>query len=398
MAFRFATGISTAESPLRAAEEAAGIAAGAIPDAKTDLAFLFVSPSHAASIGKIAARVRARLEPATLLGCTANGVIADGREIEEGPAVAVWAAAMPGVTVRGFAARVRGEGEEAHVEGFPEFVPDEKESPALLLVVDPFSFPADGFLRALADRCPTLPVLGGMASGAGAPGQNRLLLDEEILEDGAIGALLAGPIEVRTVVSQGCRPIGRPLVVTKGEGNLVQELGGKPALERVKEVLDSLGEKERRLARNALHVGLVIDEYRSAFERGDFLVRNLVGLDPKSGALVIGDRVRRGQTIQFHVRDAASADEDLRALLEREAKGREASPPAGALLFTCNGRGTNLFAAPDHDASMVRRIAGAIPLAGFFAAGEIGPIGAKNFLHGYTASLALFYDRARGRG
>ncbi|HET6205091.1 MAG TPA: FIST N-terminal domain-containing protein [Planctomycetota bacterium] len=395
MPFRFATGMSTEKDAVRAADEAAGKAAGSLGGSRSDLAFLFVSPLHAPSIGEIGARVREHLRPATLLGCAANGVIADEREIEQGPAVAVWAAAMPGAAVQGFAARVRVEGEEARVDGFPEFVPGPEGSPSVLLVVDPFSFPADAFLRALAERRPDLPVLGGMASGANAPGETRLLLDEEVLEEGAVGALFAGPVEMRAVVSQGCRPIGRALVVTKGEGNVVQELGGKPALEQLEEVLASLDERDRVLARRALHVGLVIDEYRSTFERGDFLVRNLLGADPRSGALVVGDRVRRGQTIQFHVRDAETADEDLRALLEREVKRRGGSAPAGALLFTCNGRGTNLFPGPDHDASAVRGIAGAVPLAGFFAAGEIGPIGARNFLHGYTASLALFYEGAR---
>src|SRR5262249_37430178 len=152
-----------------------------------------------------------------------------------------------------------------------------------------------------------------------------------------------GPVEMRAIVSQGCRPIGRPLVVTKGEGNVVQELGGKPALERLSEVLSSLDDRDRALARRALHVGLAIDEYRSTFERGDFLVRNLVGIDPRAGAVVVGDHVRRGQTIQFQVRDAESADEDLRALLEREVKRGASAVPAGALLFTCNGRGTHLF-------------------------------------------------------
>ncbi|HKB14819.1 MAG TPA: FIST C-terminal domain-containing protein, partial [Planctomycetota bacterium] len=241
-------------------------------------------------------------------------------------------------------------------------------------------------------------VIGGMASAARGPGGNRLVLDDAIFPTGAVGALLDPEVVSGTVVSQGCRPVGQAYVVTRATENVIHDLAGIPALDRLREVVSTLPAEDRDLVQHGLHVGRVIDEQQADFGRGDFLVRNVMGADPEAGDIAIGDVAEVGATVQFQVRDAASADEDLRALLEREAKEREASPPAGALLFTCNGRGTNLFATPDHDASMVRRIAGAIPLAGFFAAGEIGPIGARNFLHGYTASLALFYDRARGRG
>jgi small ligand-binding sensory domain FIST len=195
--------------------------------------------------------------------------------------------------------------------------------------------------------------------------------------------LVDAGIEIRTLVSQGCRPIGRPYVVTKADGTFVEELGGRPALERLQELAANATEAERELLQSGLHVGLVVDEHKENFTRGDFLVRNLLGADRSSGALAVGDRVSVGQTVQFHVRDADAADEDLRELLA----GADAE---AALLFTCNGRGRHLFGTADHDAGLVEKLLGPIPVAGCFCAGEMGPVGGRNFLHGFTASLALF--------
>jgi small ligand-binding sensory domain FIST len=228
-----------------------------------------------------------------------------------------------------------------------------------------------------------LQIIGGLASAAASPGGNRLVLDDRVVEEGAVGVFVDGGIEVRTLVSQGCRPIGRPYVVTRAEQNLIEELAGKPAIERLQELAADATEEERELLRRGLHMGLVVDEHKAEFGRGDFLVRNLLGADEGSGALAVGEQVAVGQTVQFHVRDAAAADEDLREMLS----GVDAD---AALLFTCNGRGRHLFTVPDHDAGMVEKLLGPIPLAGAFCAGEIGPVGGRNFLHGFTASLALF--------
>jgi small ligand-binding sensory domain FIST len=197
-------------------------------------------------------------------------------------------------------------------------------------------------------------------------------------------------VTVRTVVSQGCRPIGHPYVVTRGDRNFVEELAGRPALERLRDLARDVDDADRELLRSGLHVGFVVDEHQADFGRGDFIVRNVLGGDDRSGSLAVGDHVHVGQTLQFHVRDAAAADEDLRELLEahRDAGRR----PEGALLFTCNGRGRHLFGVDDHDAAAVAEVLGTIPTAGMFCAGEIGPVGGRNFLHGFTASLALFED------
>jgi small ligand-binding sensory domain FIST len=230
-----------------------------------------------------------------------------------------------------------------------------------------------------------------MASGGVAPGENRLLLGRQQFDQGAVAAMICGAVKVRSVVSQGCRPIGQPFVVTKAEGNVIYELGGTPALARLQQVFGTLSEREQIMVRQGVHVGRVLSEYQDEFQRGDFLVRNVIGADPKSGAIAIGDFVRPGQTVQFHVRDEQTADEDLRELLSAAQRGD--TPTCGALLFTCNGRGTRLFSTSNHDAGCVQEVLGRIPVAGFFAQGEIGPVGGKNFLHGFTASVALFESR-----
>ena len=213
-----------------------------------------------------------------------------------------------------------------------------------------------------------------------------MFLDDRVIDTGAVGVRVDG-IRIRALVSQGCRPIGSIYTVTVAEGNVIRELAGRPPLQRLQEVVEALPPEDRELVNRGLHVGRVIDEYKTELGRGDFLIRGVTGVDPQTGALAVGDRIEVGETIQFHVRDAATADEDLRNLLEQEAE-----PADGALLFTCNGRGSRLFPVPDHDASLVSNKLGGLPLAGFNCAGEIGPIGGKNFLHGFTASVALFSD------
>jgi small ligand-binding sensory domain FIST len=212
--------------------------------------------------------------------------------------------------------------------------------------------------------------------------------------DGAVAVMLHGGVSLRTVVSQGCRPIGRHFVITKAERNVIYELGGRPALLQLKEIFDDLPTREQQLVQHGLHVGRVVNEYQDTYAQGDFLIRNVMGIDPDHGSVVIADFVRTGQTVQFQIRDAQTADEEMRQLLSSVRKDRTAKP-AGALLFTCNGRGTRLFPAPHHDAGVIRHVLGDIPLAGFFAAGELGPVGGKNFMHGFTASIALF-DTAEG--
>ncbi|HMK97474.1 MAG TPA: FIST C-terminal domain-containing protein, partial [Acidimicrobiales bacterium] len=242
----------------------------------------------------------------------------------------------------------------------------------------------------LNENVPGALAIGGMAAASGRAGTSRLLLDDQVHGQGAVGARLDGA-RVDLLVSQGCRPIGSPFTVTRAEGNVILELGGRPPFQRLQDLVGSLSEVDRQLlADGGLHVGLVIDEYRAEQRRGDFLVRSVVGADPATGAIAVGGEVELGQTAQFHVRDASSADEDLREALEREVADLGSEEAAGALLFTCNGRGSRLFSEMDHDARLLAKLLGDKPAAGFFCAGEIGPVGRKNFLHGFTASAAVF--------
>ncbi|MCI0460388.1 MAG: FIST C-terminal domain-containing protein [Gemmataceae bacterium] len=358
------------------------------------MALLFYSPHHRAATAGLATAAQERLGGRCLLGCPGESIVGNDREIERAPALSLWLARWAhSVSLTPFHL-VHEETPEGHsLLGWP-YELHEASDPArqlLLVLADGYTFPVDAFLHEVNDAHRGLRVVGGMASGLRGPGQCQLLLGERTVDRGAVGVLLQGDIKVRSVVSQGCRPIGSHMVITRARDNVILELSGKPPLRHLEQLHSEMSPAERELMRHGLHVGRVINEYQGEFQRGDFLIRNLIGLDSSSGAIAITDRVRVGQTVQFQVRDAASADEDLHALLQIDLSAHEAAP-AGALLFTCNGRGTRLFPEPNHDAQAVRQEAGPIPLAGFFAQGELGPVGGQNFIHGYTASVVLFED------
>lgn len=377
----FAAGLSEHPVPTEAVGEAVGQVLDQLDqprgDDPLDLVALFVSPHHVGAVEDIAAAVRTLLRPRLLIGCTTAAVIGGAREVEDGPGVSLLAARLPGARLRPLVLSVEQTPEGLALTGWPADVTDG----TLLSLVDPSTFPGDAFCARVNEQFPGVRILGGLASAARGPGGNRLVLDDLVATQGAVCALLEG-VSVETVVSQGCRPIGQPWVVTQSTGNVLQELAGRPALERLSDTVQALAEDERELLHNGLHVGLVVDEHRTEFERGDFLVRNVLGVDQQAGAVAVGDVVDVGHTVQFHVRDAASADEDLREMLA----GARAD---AALLFTCNGRGRHLFGEPHHDAALVEALLGPLPLTGMFCAGELGPVAGRNFVHGFTASLAL---------
>lgn len=377
----FASAISEHPVTAHAVGEVTGQVLDQLPGPPA-LALLFVTAPHAGALEDAAGVVRTLLTPGVLLGCAAESVAGTGREVERRSGVSLWAGS-PG-RCEGVALDARRSGDGWDFDGWGSDL-DEVEPGALLLVGDPFSFPAESFLTWLERRHPGLRTVGGMASAAHGPGGNRLVLDRQIRTEGAVGVVIGADAGLSTVVSQGCRPIGHPLVVTRAEGNVVFELAGRPALERLIQLADrELTPREVEVVNSGgLHLGRVVDEHRERFDRGDFLVRNVLGADRSSGAIAVGDEIPVGTTVQFHLRDAATADEDLRAMLK--SRTGEA-----ALLFTCNGRGTRLFGEADHDASVIAEEVGPVPLAGFAAAGELGPLGTKNFLHGFTASITLF--------
>jgi len=375
-------GLSTEADPVAAARAAALDAIAPLDGASCDLVFLFVSPHHAGALPIILGILREVVKPGALLGCGGLWIVGGSREVEEQPAVSVWAAHLPDTQVTPFALTYDRTPDGDAFLGWPDEVP---EGATVLALADPYTFPAGSWLEGLNETHPGLQVIGGMASGGSAPGETRLILDNEVLWNGCVGALVSGRTKVRALVSQGCKPIGAPYAVTGVEQNVLLSLAGQPPLERLKETFASAETVDRQAMQVGLHIGRVVDEYKTEFRRGDFLVRNVLGVDEGSGAIAVGDHIEVGETVQFHVRDASSADADLRAMVAAVER------PAGAIMFTCNGRGTRLFGAPDHDASIVSESLGSA-LAGFFCAGELGPVGGSNFVHGFTASLALFYE------
>lgn len=390
-ALKFAAAVSRERDPEAAGAAVAQAVRTELEGKPADLACLFFSSQYAETARELVEAVRRPLGPGLLIGCSGEGVIGGGEEIESAPAVTLWAASLPGVTVTPLRLTADRDEYGFSLTGWPGSLDEAAERPSFLLLADPFSTPMDEVFALLSDRCHGAPAIGGLAGGGRDQGDNRMVLDGGVYDGGLVGVALSGPVAVRTVVSQGCRPIGERYMVTRAEHNVIHELSGSPALERLKALFASLSEEEQRQAQRGLHIGVVMDEQRNRFERGDFLVRNLIGADQQTGSLAIGDVVKEGQTVQFHLRDVQSATEDLHLMLAAE-RARHPRPPLGALVFSCCGRGRGLFGRPHHDISVLRERAGDVPTAGFFAQGEIGPVGESNFVHGYTASVALFSE------
>ena len=388
---RFGVGLSTAADPREAAVEACAAARATLgPEAPT-LVVMFASPSLCEDAEALLAAVDGELEPEHLIGSMGEAIVAAGREVEEGPALAVWAARLPGTEVIPFRLVARPLGEGMGVLGWPDAIAD---APAgnigpIIMLADPFTFPADGLLTELNDEPGAPVVVGGLASGGRRPGEHRLFAGRDVLEEGAVAVALRGA-SMRTVVSQGCMPVGPEMVITDADGSTVRALAGKPALEKLEEVIAGLDPAERALAVEGVMAGLVINENIPEYGRGDFLVRSIHGGDHDTGSLIVGENVRIGQTMRLQVRDARSADEDLRAALRAARADLGDAEPGGALVFSCNGRGTRMFPAPHHDAEAIAEELDGVPAAGLFCNGEIGPVGGRSFLHGFTATMVVF--------
>ena len=383
MSVRVGAGLSTHPDPRVGAIEAATEAGAELGGERPDLAIVFAAGAHLAAPEATLEGVGEALAPDQLAGCGAGGVLAHGREVEEGTAVAVWAATLGDGTATTFHATV-----EESDEGLAVGMPDLDGADAAVLLPDPNSFPTEPVLRHLAETHPAVPVLGGLVSASTAEGTSALFCDGEVVNGGAVGVRFDG-VEVLPCVSQGAAPVGPEMTITAAEGNFVHELAGRPALTALREALTSLSEEERELVGQGLLVGIVIDGGKPSYERGDFLVRPLIGADTDDGSLAIGALVSPGQVIRLHARDADSADRDLREALDLRVQALGGAAPAGALAFTCNGRGRMMFGTPDHDAAAMAELFGGAPVAGFFAAGEIGPVGGESFLHGFTATVAV---------
>jgi small ligand-binding sensory domain FIST len=396
---RFGDGLAFGPDLLTAAEDAVAQAVAPL-EAEPDLVCVFVSGGDPEVIDAAARCAMRVTEAPVVLGCSASGVIGGSRGIEdsEAGAVSAWAAVLPGARLEPFrletlrSAAVSGDEERLVIVGMPEAQPDDVVG---VLLTDPYSFPVDAFVERSGEVLPGLPLVGGLA-GAHARGDTRLFLGgtdraDEVFEDGAVGVVMGGDLAAATLVSQGARPIGPLMAVTKADDNVLYELAGTPALDKLEQIVAELTVEEQELAAQGLLIGVAMDEYAEEHERGDFLVRGVVGADTDSGAIAIGDVVEIGRTVRFQVRDAEAADEELTELLT-EFDLLESGRVEGALLFSCNGRGQAMFADSDHDIRTVRKAFGngGVSVGGFFAAGEIGPVGGRNHVHGFTASILAF--------
>jgi len=373
--------------PGAAASRAVAEARAALGDTPPSLAVLFASAHFLGSAEALVAAVADQAGPLPLIGCVGEAVAGRAREIESEPAVSLWLGADLGPVetfTMEFIRTSRGGAYGGY--RFPR-----QAAGVHLMICDPFTFPADSLLAHLNDQRPGAVVMGGLASAALGSRQSQLFLGDRVLSRGAVGVHLPRA-EVHPLVAQGCRPVGDAYIITGANGNVILELGGRPPLTRLQEMAAALPGRDQELLAQGVLLGVVIDEYQAEPGQGDFLIRGLVGADPESGAMAVGGEVGVGQTVQFHVRDAESADADLRRALERASAALGGRRPAGALLFTCNGRGSRMFSERDHDAGLIATMLGDIPLAGFFCAGELGPVGGQNFLHTFTASIALFPD------
>ncbi len=361
----------------------------ALDGMEPDLVLLFISPHHAENCEALIAEVRDKINTRNLIGCTAAGIIGPNKEVEDAPAISIWAAKLPGVRVLPFVIDQNDVQNYTEADEWCEHLGAKEDArPGFIILPDPFSIDVESCLEQLDAAYPGSKIVGGLASGARAPGENRLFLNDQVLRQGLVGVSLSGPIEIDTVVSQGCRPVGEPFVVTRAEKNVILELRGRPALDVVRDVFATAPAADQALMQHGLHLGRVVNERLASFGPGDFLIRNLMGV-VGDNALAVGTLIRPGQTVQFHVRDSKSADHEMKQLLSEKIAAMPHAP-SGGLLFTCNGRGSGMFGTPNHDIGVVNAVVQGCQVAGFFAAGEIGPVGERTFIHGFTSSLILF--------
>ena len=389
---KWASAISE-QTPLESAiRECVAAVRQKLGDAPPHLAAIFVSPHYEVEYEQVPRLVQQELRFPLVFGCSGGGVIGDGKEMEQRPAVSITAGSMPDVSLVEF--HLDGESLpdlDAGPQEWEELVKVQpSQEPQFIILADPFSFPVQNLLLGLDFAFSRSVKVGGLASGGHQQGVNALFLGDQVYRAGAIGIALHGNITVDTVVAQGCRPIGKTMRITQSQRNLLMELDERPPLALLQELFQTLGERDRELMRHSLFLGVVMDELIEEPKQGDFLIRNVLGMDGQAGILAIGELLKEGQLVQFHLRDAETSAEDLATALERYAGDNQENQIPGALLFSCLGRGQFLYGQPNHDTDIFREKLGAVPLGGFFCNGEIGPVSGTTFLHGYTSSFGIF--------
>ena len=395
---QWASAISQQNTLRAALSEGAASVRNALGDAPADLAMVFASSEYAADYANLPDLVSELLGPRALtLGCSGGGIIGGGAEIEQEPAVSLTAASLPGVQIK----PIRLEGPRpAQPRRAPRRLARRHRrsppptGPQFVLLADPMSFPAQNLLLGMDYAYPAAAKIGGLASAAQGARQNGLFLGRDYHDSGAVGVALSGNIIVETVVAQGCRPIGAPMRITRSDCNFLVELDDRPPLDVLRSIYQRAGQRDRDLMQHSLFLGVVMDEFIDAPQQGDFLIRNVMGMDQRSGVLAIGEMLKEGQLVQFHLRDAETSADDLTAVLERYALDNRENPAHGALLFSCLGRGKYLYGKPNHDTQVFHdKIGASVALGGFFCNGEIGPVSGTTFLHGYTSSFGIFRPR-----
>ncbi|MBI2886599.1 MAG: FIST C-terminal domain-containing protein [Chloroflexi bacterium] len=395
---RWASAVSDHPELERALEDCAASVSAALEGARPDLLVAFVAGQPLEACKRLPELLRQRLGRGLVLGCTAGGVIGGGHEVEQGPGFSLTVAEMPDVRLTPFALT------DGKLPG-PDAPPERWEAlvhvgrawhPQFLLLADPFTLRAEELLTGLDYAFGESIKTGGLASGGDRPGSNLLFLGQEALREGAAGVALAGNVLLDSVVAQGCRPIGAPMLVSRCRGNVLLELEGRPVLDVIRALYGDSAAQDRPLFREALSLGLAMDELRSEYGPGDFLVRNILGLDQQRGGIIVGAMLRENTTVQFHLRDGATATEEVLKALTRYRSQSGAADAQGALLFSHLGRGAHLFGRPDHDTDLFRALLGPVPLGGCFCNGEIGQVGRTTYLHGQTSSFGVFRPRWAG--
>jgi small ligand-binding sensory domain FIST len=369
--------------------------------APADLGLVFISSAFTSEYSRLLPLLAEKLSVRVLIGCSGGGVIGttmegQTQELEASPALSLTLAHLPGVNIQPF--HIVGE-ELPDLDGPPNAWVDlvgvpSSETPQFILLSGSFSSGINDLLQGLDFAYPGSVTVGGQASGGG---RIALFCNDRLYREGTVGLALTGNIVLETIVAQGCRPIGKPLQVTKADRNIIIELDEQVPLVVLRDLIGSLNDADRMLAQNSLFVGVAMDEFKVALQQGDFLIRGILGVDPSAGAIAIGDRVRPGQRLQFHLRDAEASAEDLELLLQQYQDQSASEPSAvAALMFSCLGRGEGLYGKPNFDSQLFRRYLSNIPIGGFFCSGEIGPVAGSTFLHGYTSVFGIC--RALGTG
>jgi small ligand-binding sensory domain FIST len=389
---KWASYVSTQETIEACVEEAVESVTQQLAGREADLTIIFVSPHFRTQYRAIPQLLRDRMPVGMLLGCSGGGIIGGGKEIEQQPAFSLTAAHLPGVELKTIQSDTMNlpDPDTAPSVWHEWLGVDPATNPDFIVLADPFSFRAEEFLAGMDFAYSRSAKVGGLASGAQAQGGNALYLDDKIHNSGLIGVALSGNIQLDTIVAQGCRPIGQPMSITKCDQYQLLEVDGQPPLEKLEEMVESLSEDDRKLLRTSLFLGIEMDPMKEDPGKGDFLIRNLMGVDQETGSLSIGAPLREGQLVQFHLRDKIMSSKDLKVMLSKYQNKDGWRNAKGALLFSCLGRGEYLYGLPNHDSDMFTTEIGNIPLGGFFCNGEIGPVGHTTFLHGYTSSFGIF--------